>query len=117
MLKAMEFNSSDTTKIHLVSVKDGSFKTFDTGIFFQMIHTGNSFVKDGKFIVDATIYTDNKVNAYQLFEFKNLKKGLKKMQYGNHWKRFEIDLVSNKISLTDLSTLKWGNYEVPTYNL
>ena len=44
-----------------------------------MIHTGNAFVKDGKFIVDATIYTDNQVNVYEVFNFANLKQGFKKM--------------------------------------
>jgi len=63
-----------------------------------MIHTGNAFVKNGKFVVDATIYMDKTANAYELFEFKNLKKGLKKMQYGNQWRRFEIDLTSDKLS-------------------
>ena len=56
MIHAMHLNQTATTKIHLVSIADGSFKTIETGIYFQMVHMGNSFVKDGKFICDATIY-------------------------------------------------------------
>lgn len=34
MMKAMEFNATDTTKIHMISIANGTFKTFDTGLFF-----------------------------------------------------------------------------------
>lgn len=34
MLHTMVRNTNDTTKIHLVSIADGSFTTIDTGIFF-----------------------------------------------------------------------------------
>lgn len=56
MIDAMHLDQSATTKIHLVSIADGTFKTIETGIYFQMVHMGNAFVKDGKFICDATIY-------------------------------------------------------------
>lgn len=39
------------------------------------------------------------------------------MQYGNIWRRFEIDLSKNELTQKDLSILEWGNYEVPTYNM
>ena len=116
MLRSMIRDGTDTTKIHLMSTKDGSFKTFDSRIYFQMIHTGNSFVKDGKFICDATIYQDSTHDVYEVFEFKNLKQGVQKINYGSSQKRFEIDLASGELSHKDLSVLEWGNYELPTFN-
>jgi len=54
---------------------DGSgIETFDTGFFFQMIHTGNSFVRDdGILVVDATVYKDQNRNIYEVFDFNKLK--------------------------------------------
>ena len=69
MIHAMHLNQTATTKIHLVSIADGSFKTIETGIYFQMVHMGNSFVKDGKFICDATIYQDTEGNVFEVMEF------------------------------------------------
>lgn len=94
MIHAMHLNQTATTKIHLVSIADGSFKTIETGIYFQMVHMGNSFVKDGKFICDATIYQDTEGNVFEVMEFEKLKQGLEKINYDNAWKRFEIDLSS-----------------------
>jgi carotenoid cleavage dioxygenase-like enzyme len=34
MIHAMHLDQTATTKIHLVSIADGSFKTIETGIYF-----------------------------------------------------------------------------------
>lgn len=81
-----------------------------------MIHTGNSFTKDGNLIVDATIYTDKSINVYSVFDFASLKHGLHQKNYGNLWRRFTINLSSDTLSQMDLSELQYGNYEVPTFN-
>ena len=42
--------------IHVIKISDGSVQSIDAGIPFQMMHTGNQFMKDGKLIIDATTY-------------------------------------------------------------
>jgi hypothetical protein len=50
--------------------------------------------KDGILVVDATIYCDKQKNVYDVFMFQKLKneKDMLKHDWGNSWKRFEIDL-------------------------
>ena len=81
-----------------------------------MVHMGNSFVKDGKFICDATIYQDTKKNVFEVMEFKNLKNGLDKVDYANSWKRFTIDLDTNEFTMKDLMVPEWGALDLPTWN-
>jgi carotenoid cleavage dioxygenase-like enzyme len=74
MLSAMDFKTDDTTKIHAVATDGSGIETFDTGIFFQMIHTGNSFMRDdGTLVVDATTYDRLDANVYELFDFSKLR--------------------------------------------
>lgn len=95
MTDAMHFESSKNTVLHVISIETGENISIDTGLFFQLIHTGNSYMrKDGILVVDATIYCDKQKNVYDVFMFQKLKneKDMLKHDWGNSWKRFEIDL-------------------------
>ena len=48
-----------TTKIHLVSLEDGSLKTFDSGIWSFVFHFGNAIERGGKIIIDAPAYENS----------------------------------------------------------
>jgi len=116
LMKTLGPDYSTTTKLHIMTIADGSFKTIDTGKYQMMMHVGNAFVKDGKFITDAMVYQDTKKDVFELFEFEHLSKGLKGQDYKSAWRRFEIDLTSGDLVQEDLDILKWGNYDLPTYN-
>lgn len=81
-----------------------------------MLHAGNAFDKDGKFISDNIIYTYAKGSPFENFVNENLNKGFKEINLGNSFRRFEIDLETSELTYRDLSSLDWGNYDLPNYN-
>lgn len=58
LMKSLGPDYTKSTKIHLMSIADGTFKTIDSGIYQMVVHVGNAFVKDGKFMCDAMVYQD-----------------------------------------------------------
>ena len=98
---------------------DGKITTFDTGIFFQFIHSGNQFENSSKITVDATVFEDSEKIVYEIFDFEKLEgeEQLYNKQYGGRWKRFEMDVESGKIEARDLHRLPdGGNVELPSFN-
>lgn len=120
MITSMKFSKNETTKIHAIKTDgSGDVQTFDTGIFFQMIHTGNSYLrKDNILVVDATVYQNSSKNVYEVFDLKNLRKqsDLLDHQWGSLWKRFELNLETGAIISKDLIKPDFGAIELPTYN-
>lgn len=56
MIDCMTYDNTKMATIHVIKISDGSVQSIDAGIPFQMMHTGNQFMKDGKLIIDATTY-------------------------------------------------------------
>jgi carotenoid cleavage dioxygenase-like enzyme len=78
LTECLTFDKTVNTKIHVVNIKDGSVKTADTGFNFQMMHTGNQYIKDNKIIIDATIYT---IDLMSLISLQTHKARLKMMVF------------------------------------
>lgn len=90
---ALTADPHDTTKIHVVNAKTGKLRTYDTGKWSVVLHFGNAFEKDGKFVIDASAFDDPSKNPFSNFLFENLKEEkLLEKQIGGKYKRYEIEL-------------------------
>lgn len=73
LINCLTYDNKTNTIIHVISLEDGSIETIDSGIPFQMMHTGNQYVKDGKVIVDASTYDCNQDKIFGSLTFDNLR--------------------------------------------
>jgi carotenoid cleavage dioxygenase-like enzyme len=74
LTECLTFDKTKNTKIHVINTEDGSVKTADTKFNFQMMHTGNQYIKDNKIIIDATIYTIDTKDIFGSLTFSNMQK-------------------------------------------
>ena len=122
MITSMEQKGDKNTIIHVIKLDGGDTKTFDTGRFFQMIHSGNSFQKEDNpdiLVADVTAYGDASKNVYEVFDFDGVenKEQLKGKKYKGQWTRFEMNLKTGQLTEKKLIDLpEGGNYELPTFN-
>lgn len=117
LIDCMTYDNEKNTILHVVKLEDGSVETIDSGFPFQMMHTGNQYVKDNKLIVDASTYTCSQEKLFATLTFDNMKKQSDMLeQGGGSWTRFEIDLTEKTVNHFDLIEKEFGGLELPAFN-
>lgn len=118
LIKCMTYDNTKNTILHVIKLEDGSIERIDSGIPFQMMHTGNQFLKDGKLIVDASTYDCDQEKIFGSLTFANQRKESDLLnQVGGAWTRFEIDLEAKTVNSFNLAeSPNAGGFELPAFN-
>lgn len=108
----------DTTKMHVVSLKDGSMKTFDSKTFFFAVHFSQCYEDvDGKIIVEVPTMgnADVLIQMFMRENYNDIDK-MSNVKRGSKLNRFTFDFEKGTFETKDLVTVSIGNIDFPQWN-
>jgi carotenoid cleavage dioxygenase-like enzyme len=111
-------DDSDTTKIYVVSLKDGKVKTFDSNEFLWAVHFGNCYEdENGQIIihVPTTNNADVLVDMYMRDTYTDIAK-MSSINRGSKYNRFIFDFEKETLDIKVLATMDVGNIDLPQFN-
>lgn len=111
-------DKSDTTKLYVISLKDGQVKEMDSKFFFFAVHFGQMYEKEnGEIVIEVPTTTDARVlvDTYLRENYNDLDfwKGFKQ---GSRYNRFTFDFEKGTVDIKDLFTVDQGSVDLPQYN-
>ena len=119
MMQDLLLKKDETTKIHVMKLADGTYQTFDTGIFSVNMHTGNSYVDtDGNLVLESQAYENSEIDPFAIVDFDKLNDINKVTQtkVGAKFRKYSMNLEKGTIDLIEHMSIENGNLDLPMYN-
>jgi len=95
MMEDLVLKETETTKIHVMTLKDGTIQSFDTELWSINMHIGNSYIDtDGSLVVESQTYENPKEDPFAIVGFDKLNDitRLVKTPLGSKFRKYSMNL-------------------------
>ena len=119
MVQDFIFEKDQTTKIHVMTIADGSVQTFDTEIWSINMHTANSYIdSDGSLVIESQTYENPEVDPFAIVGFERLNDITKLVntKLGSKFRKYSMNLEHGTIKVKEQISVENGTVDLPKYN-
>jgi len=117
----MESNFINDTKgkikFHVMTIADGTTKTFEADHYGFIMHTGNTYMDGDNMVVDFEMYVEAPVQPFSSLDFDYINNPNRSgLEMGSRYRRYTINIVTGAISFVDTLSYKEDNAGFPIIN-
>jgi carotenoid cleavage dioxygenase-like enzyme len=110
------FNWENNLEFNLMKIEDGTNKVFKVDHPGLIIHTGNTYIEDDIMTIDFEMSAKN-LDPFKTFSMSWLKDNNRKgIPMGYVFRRYKIDLKTEKITFNDILAPEFNSYGFPMIN-